>query len=397
MARKEDKCRIEVQGELTMERFASLQMLYFPLIGSDACILYQTLLSIGTRNQKIKNHILIQKLSNLSMEVMEKSRHILEQYLLVKTFYDALNDAYIYQIFMPKDGQAFLRHEVFGRLYMKEMGKQVYEFNKLSFASNVEDKKTYQDITIPFVNNLKEDWEDSQEEMFKKMKPKSDILHTNELPLSFNFDRFLSDLSESVFPNIARNEKNLRMIGELATIHGIDELEMRKLVSKSMDVKDNTLKIEVLKKKVRESKSVYVEKEHAHPYGVPPVRFLQNKQHGIEVSRGDKQVIETLISDFKMKPEVVNVLIEYVLQTRNQQFSKAYVEKIAGTWVRLEIDTYEKALAHIQEEQKGNVYYAPTKAKELPAWYANQDSVQVDTNDFDEAKLAEKLKKLRGE
>ncbi len=48
---------------------------------------------------------------------------------------------------------------------------------------------------------------------------------------------------------MARNEKNLRCIGELATIHGIDEMSMRKLVSQSMNLKDNTLNLEVLKKK----------------------------------------------------------------------------------------------------------------------------------------------------
>ncbi|MFQ7536639.1 MAG: DnaD domain protein [Clostridium sp.] len=53
----------------------------------------------------------------------------------------------------------------------------------------------------------------------------------------------------------------------------------------------------------------------------------------MEVSRSDKYLIEALISDFKMKPEVVNVLIEYVLKMKNQQFPKAYVEKVASTWV----------------------------------------------------------------
>ena len=58
-------------------------------------------------------------------------------------------------------------------------------------------------------------------------------------------------------------------------------------------------------------------------------------------------MIETLITDFKMKPEVVNVLIEYVLEKTNQRFSKSYVEKIASVWVRLNIDTSEKALSLI--------------------------------------------------
>ena len=66
MCEKEDKCRIEVQGEMTAERYASFTMLYVPLIGSDAAALYHTLVSIGTRNQKIRNHILIQTISRLS-------------------------------------------------------------------------------------------------------------------------------------------------------------------------------------------------------------------------------------------------------------------------------------------------------------------------------------------
>ena len=86
MNRKEDKCRIEVQGEMTAERYASFTMLYVPLIGSDAAALYHTLVSIGTRNQKIRNHILIQTISRLSMEAMEKSRHVLEQYLLAVSY-----------------------------------------------------------------------------------------------------------------------------------------------------------------------------------------------------------------------------------------------------------------------------------------------------------------------
>lgn len=71
--KKEDKCRIEVQGEMTAERYASLQLLYVPLIGADAAALYHTLVSIGTRHQKIRNHILIQTISRLSMEHMEKA------------------------------------------------------------------------------------------------------------------------------------------------------------------------------------------------------------------------------------------------------------------------------------------------------------------------------------
>lgn len=396
MASKSDKCKIEVLGEMSIERYASFQMLYFPLIGADAAVLYHTLIAIGTRKQKIKNHLLIESISGLSLEVIEKSRHILEQYLLVKTYYRALDNQYLYQVYLPKDGNEFLRHEVFGRLYMKQMGKQVYEFNKISFAHDYEEKKDYQEITIPFTNILKEDWEDKQEETFRKLKPNTDTLLQNDVPLSFNFDRFLTGFSKAVFPLSARNEKNLRFIGELATIHGIDEMEMRKLVSQSMNLKDNTLQQEILKQKARKAKGMNVEKEPSNPYGLPPVKFLQNKQRGIEVSRSDKYLIETLITDFKMKPEVVNVLIEYVLETSNQRFTKSYVEKIAGAWVRLNIDTSEKALEQTKNENTEKKSYQK-KRKELPQWYTNQDSEDNENEKVDETELANLMKQLGGE
>ena len=140
---------------MTAERYASLQMLYTPLIGADAAARYHTLVSMGTRHQKIRNHILIQTISRLSMEHMEKSRHVLEQYLLVKTFYDAAKNSYLYQVFMPKDGNEFLRHEVFGRLYLKEMGKDDYDFNNLCFAKPYEDKTAYQAVSYTHLDVYK--------------------------------------------------------------------------------------------------------------------------------------------------------------------------------------------------------------------------------------------------
>ena len=83
-----------------------------------------------------------------------------------------------------------------------------------------------------------------------------------------------------------------------------------------------------------------------------------------------------MITDFKMKPEVVNVLIEYVLETTNQRFTRNYVEKVAGVWVRLGIDTKEKALAQIEEEKQKRKTETKCRKEQLPAWYHDQDSVQ---------------------
>ena len=401
MLSSEDKLKIESMSELTPSLATSFMMLYQPLIGKEATILYQVLLSIYTRKANIRNHLLVQKLCGMSMEQVEKNRRILEQFLLVKTYYQGSKNMYIYQLFMPMEGSAFLRHEVFGRLYMREMGNQMYEFNKLCFSTDYSVKDDCEEITVPFENILKSTWEEHQEEHFQTLKPQEASLQESTIPLAFNFDRFLSGLSPLVFPRSERNEKNLRFIAEIATIHGIKEEDMRKLVAQSMNLKRNVLDHEVLKKKVRNAKTSYEVKE-TNAYLLPPVRFLQQKQHGIEVTNSDKRLIEVLMKEYKLQPDVVNVLLEYVLEKTNQRLTKSYVEKVAGMWIRLQIDSHEKALQLIEDEKNKQSSTSVKKIIELPDWFhqsdeKEKDDTTEDEDNFDKEAFLEKLNKLRGD
>ena len=81
-----------------------------------------------------------------------------------------------------------------------------------------------------------------------------------------------------------------------------------------------------------------------------PVKFLQNKQQGAPVANADRKVIEKLIKNYSFSNEVMNVLIEYCLNQTQQKFSKAYVEKVAASWIRLQVDSKEKALEVCRQE-----------------------------------------------
>lgn len=391
MLKNDDKLKIEIFGTITPALHASFQMLYQPLIGKDAACLYEVLCAVATMSAKIKNHRILPELTGLSIELIEKNRHVLEQYLLLKTYYQSSSNTYIYQVILPKEGSEFLRHEVFGRMYMSHMGKQVYEFNKLTFSNNIQNKTDFDEITMPFENILQEKWEEAQEEQFLRIRPEQTVMK-GEIPLHFNFNRFLQDTSTIIFPASERNEKNLQMIGELATIYGIGVDEMKKIVGQSMDLKTNKLNYEKLRIKARASRSVY-EANVDTPYLLPPVRFLQDKQNGIEVTKSDKQLIESLVYDYKMKPDVVNVLIEYVLEKTNQKLTKAYVEKIAGVWIRLQLDTYEKALQHIEEENKPRI--TKSKDKQLPDWVMEDEPTSTNDEEFSEEELQKELDRLR--
>ena len=98
-----------------------------------------------------------------------------------------------------------------------------------------------------------------------------------------------------------------------------------------------------------------------------------------------------------MKPEVVNVLIEYVLSKTNQRFTKSYVETVASAWIRLKIDTKEKALDLISEESKEKKLKR-IQRKEVTRWYDDQDSIQKDDEvHVDDDELQRLMAQLRGD
>ena len=389
MLKSEDKLTLELHGTLSSEGFSSLQMLYAPLLGKDALILYQTLLSLAMQPQKIRNHLLLQKISGIRMEHMEHCRGLLEQYLLVKTYFDGTRNAYIYGLYMPKSGSEFLRHDVFGRLYMKKMGKQVYEFARKNFAPLIVEKERYQEITTSMQRLM--DWDEQAEENFRDLRPLPSPTHA----LAFNFDIFLSGLSNMVFPQGERTAENLQFIAEKAAIYGIEEKDMQVFVGKSMNLKNNTLDRNKLVRFMQRAKKTY-DKTFDDPYQMPPVRFLQSKQQGIPVSSADQRLIDdVLVEKYHLQSEVINVLLEYVLERCNQVLSKAYVEKVAATWVRQGVDTADKAQATILNETKEKKTYPTPVEKQLPKWFHDQDSVKAEEKNFDKEALKEKMRKLR--
>ena len=392
MSGKENRLKIECTITLSHAHFQSLRMLYSPLLGKEALSLYETLYSLAKQSQQIKNHLLICKLCGFSFEVLEEKRVILETHLLIKTYFDGAKNLYLYELQYPKYGCDFLAHEVFGRLYMDKMGKQVYEFMKKSFAVQSGDKKSYQEIST-HMSDLLRNWDDEQEEQFLSEKP--DPLKE---PCFFRFDRFLNDLSPMILPLSERTKENLDFIAEKAKIYGINEMDMRKLVGKSMDLKSNRLDRKKLVNKMKKHKSTNVAVPPKDPYDISSKQFLQQRQNNIELSKSDLNLLDLLNDKYHMSSQVINVLLEYVMERNQQSLARNYVEKVAAAWVRLGIDTKDKALAYCQKESQ-QTNYASQQSKQLPQWFYEQDVSETRAQEeaVSDEELMEQLRKLRGQ
>ena len=388
---KKETLTILRERALNDEDFASLFMLYNCITHRKAVQLYQVMYSLSYTMEELKNDLLLCEIMCIDVHEMLACRKMLEQVELIKTYCNPHGN---YKIILrpPLTRRLFLAYPLYGRLYISRMGNQMFELMNVMCGKEQPDLKDYKEITTQyFVDDLK-NWDDQQERYYQQ------LLKEEEETNNFQFDMtyFLKQLSFSVLPRSCRTDKNLKQIRDLARIYGMNEKSMAFEVGHSVRLSDQTLDFEVLKKRL--DRRYQNETKVEDPYLLSPVQFLRSKQRGVPLTEADRRLIEILVNDLKMPSEVINVLIEYVLKKSNQKLIRGFVEKVAGEWIRLKIDSKEKALAYVADHSEEKALKKKNAAsRSLPDWYVNplQDELSHDEVDMDE--FNHYLNKIRGE
>ncbi|MDD7280416.1 MAG: DnaD domain protein [Erysipelotrichaceae bacterium] len=367
---------IQLSGTFHQDSTKVLTLLYYPIIGKDAFILYQLLYSLEDLSIGVNQII---ELSNLNDGTYQKARETLEEFGLLKTFLNTSENRWLYFVCPPLDSTSFFSHDSYARIFINECGARQYDYLKAYF--HVDEMKTdgYLDVSKPLDTSRLDLWNDKKEEVFQNNKANEQRVY------DFDFNVFLQGM-DRIFPIRLRTPENLSFIAQLSSIYGIDERDMKRLVQRSIHPSTKEFDKDLLKELVFVSrKNVKASKD---PYKMGPVAFFKSKQNGAPVSNSDKHLLESLCVDYGFTNEVVNVLIEYCLDKTNQSFNHSYVEKVASSWARLKIDTKEKALNQINK--------VPTR-KKAPEWYENTEQTKPSQQSLQEAlKLQEKLKGSEG-
>ena len=130
-----------------------------------------------------------------------------------------------------------------------------------------------------------------------------------------------------------------------------------------------------------------------------PYNFLKSKSNGAKPSSRDLSLLESLLSDFKLNPGVVNVLIDYVLKINNKRLTRSYLETIASQWKRLNVETVEEAMKAAEKEYKKNksgsnsISVNKVKEEKLPEWF-NQNIKKQKISEEEEKSLKDMLKEF---
>ena len=355
----------------------SISVFYLPLIGKRASSLYLQLL-MERENRLDCTLERLCTLAHLNINELEETITVLEKYELLKTLKN--EDGYLFLVKSPLSVRQFLEHEVYSRMYLGSVGEKQYEISRRTYLPSAVDQSDYEDVSHRFDPQIMSVWNQQDEDRYQKIRKPGVV---GDVEIDFDYGRFVRDTTPLIFPVSLRTTENMEAIGRLGTVFAIAPEKMRELVGRSVDVKNDKLDLELLRKKClacREADYVAGENE----FDVSPVAWLQNRQQA-PVSQADKKMLENLMVEYRLPRQVINVLVDYTLNNTNNRLDRNYIEKIASTLMRQGIDSAEKAREALNQ-------YAPAAGSGRRKQVFSACEMEVEEQDIEELR-----RKLFGE
>jgi len=401
-----------------------INMLYLPIIGSLGVMLYNTLINDLDRLDVVSHELdHAHLLSNLHVSVHELmgARNTLEAIGLMKTFVksDSVN-RYIYELYSPMSAHEFFTHPILNVVLYNNVGKREYERLVDYFKMEKINKDDYNEITHSFSDVF-----DSVPYTSSNMYNDS-IRRYNKQKLNINSTFDMNFLIETMPKSVSSKifTKDLQeLIINLAYLYDIDAVKMQNILRVCIN-ENGSVNRDELRKTARNhyqfdhSGLLPTVIEHAQPEylrkpigdnsklskmiytfeTVSPYDFLRSKHNGAEPVKKDVRLLEDLIVDYKLKPGVVNVLIDYVLKTNDNKINRSLVETIAGQWSRKKIETVEDAMEIAKKTYNSGIKNKTVKNtnKEgiVPSWFDKNISANEASSD-EEMEISLMLKEYK--
>ena len=401
-----------------------LTNLYLPVIGTDAIMLYFSLWSDLDNSEIISNDYSHQKLvSNLRMTIseIETARHKLEAIGLIKTLVKEGNtNNYIYELYSPVSAHEFLSHPILNIVLYSNIGKNEYDNIIKTFKLPRFNTSNYTDITKNF-NDVFESVNMTSYDLSLE-----DIRKYNKLKLNinsnFDFNFLISSMPKNIDTSRVFTKEIKELIINLSFIYDIDAVKMSNIIKGCFNER-GTINKEELRKSARNyyqfdnggvlptiidnSQPEYLRK----PIGdtskrakmiytfetISPREFLINLNKGSDPTRRDLKLVEDLLIDYKLKPGVVNVLIDYMLSVNEKKLTRGLAETLAGEWQRQGIETVEEAMNLAEKEFKKRKRVTTNKEvknMKTPLWFDKEISKNK-VSDGEENQLEELLKEYK--
>lgn len=334
---------------LSTDDLSTLSLLYAPLMGSDAYMLYMAFQALLERNN-LKSETFTHKefLSIYSFKENDflKARYKLEGIGLLISYLDD-NHNYLYIICPPLTPRNFLKDATIGLYLYAKLDENVFNIIYNHFKIEKVEKGNYQNVTKAF-DEVFESRIDSDKtyEKFSYIlgrKANQNIKITNS---SFDFDKFLKNIDTALLETGVTTNFNAQ-IKNIAFVYGFDEGEMISLFNDSIN-KSGYYDYRLLKRRAntlftykRNMKAPMLEaKENGEVANTDLIDWLENaapvdilSAYSPNFSEKMLDTITDIYANIDLPRGVLNVMIIKVINDKGELPAVKYFEKMSKDWV----------------------------------------------------------------
>lgn len=370
--------------------------LYQPIVGAGAIALFFKLWSDAESDREQGFYSIDKLLNNMQLtcdNILNQRRH-LEALGLIKTYQkkiDQQKSSFIFFLYAPKQPAEFFDDPFFNGLLTKYIGKKevqkIASFYKIKV--NIED---YQEVTASFGDVFKHEINTlnfSSVSKVANLKGRT----TGRVFTQFDNGKFVSILvSEYHLDKDFLTNDEIDHLAKVASIYGIDEatackyleyycdygfgsgkrIDFNKLTETFKNINEYS-KALPLKPKTNKTKNIASNGKYADLIKLmeetPAAKYLSYLQNNTVPSRADLDLIESLATNYNLTNGVINSLISYTLEVKNNTLPRKYVEKVAASLVREGIESVVEALNYLNKVNKHNSAIKKEKKVETKSYF----------------------------
>lgn len=364
-----DKVNIYASQTLSIDDYASLSLLYQPLIKSKALGIYQTLYSLLDRSSLSADGMIFSNVLDLigsTQDEFEEARLSLEGIGLLETFNK--KDIYVFLIKPPLSPARFLQDTVFGTYLLSAVGEQMFNVLVSKFRIEKFDRLGYDNITASF-DEVYESIDDAKVNVNGFILGRKNNSSVNINNHNFDFDLFESNIDETLLEN-GLTPQIKRLVINTSYVYGFDENTLVMLFNQSIN------KNGYFDQKLLIKKAALLNKHDS--LGQAPMldikKTVNSEEEEVMNSIANTSVKEILSYLWPNSPDtylktiseiydsisyldrsVLNILVFFVLKAKDGVMPTAsYFKKVAEGWYKEGINTKEAAWAKARSLRSGS-------------------------------------------
>ncbi|MGL4948266.1 MAG: DnaD domain protein [Mycoplasma sp.] len=334
-----------------------LHFIYSPILGHETISLYKYLLSLHAFQATMGNIIKIDidsLLINLKIEYNQYQIYIksLEAMNLIQTFIDSnKQDLIIYKINEPLKWVSFSKNPNYMSLLKSKLGELEFEKRKFLFDQNnpltglINVSTTFEN-EFDYKKQLTINFDIIYDHLYKTSNKIINIDENIKVILDnafqkyhFSYDELCQLINQSVF----KGDNELIISAELLIMN----------IKKAIDVKDVRNFNHQLK--VNRNNQIFLSGNSVEnfKYVINDYHTLNSEQYLSSIQKHalcdiELNLIKTLRKQYQLPDFIINILIDFCIFKNNGRIEPLYINKIASTINRLNLDNVNKVINHLQ-------------------------------------------------